>query len=241
MRTTTVNTKKNVGNRADSTPAVRADRAPAHARIPRRPLILAAGVVGFAVVALFGLYVSANGSKRANPTGGHYRFAVGDPKAGQPAPPIVLASTAGGTFDLSTLKGKTVLLYFQEGVGCQPCWDQMRDIQTQRAEFAAAGIDEFVTITSNPLDLLTRKLAQDKIPGPVLADTGLAVSKTYHANQYGMMGDSADGHTFIVVGPDGVIRWRADYGGKPDFTMFVPVASLLADLKAGLAAGPAGS
>ena len=44
-----------------------------------------------------------------------------------------------------------------------------------------------------------------------------------------------------AVGPDGVIRWRADYGGAPDFTMFVPVPSLLADLKAGLAAGPAGS
>lgn len=64
------------------------------------------------------------------------------------------------------------------------------------------------------------------------------MSKTYDANSYGMMGDSANGHSFIVVGPDGIIRWRADYGGAPDYTMFVPVPSLLADIEAGLAAAP---
>ncbi|MEK7295981.1 MAG: alkyl hydroperoxide reductase, partial [Actinomycetota bacterium] len=56
------------------------------------------------------------------------------------------------------------------------------------------------------------------------------------ANSYGMMGDSTNGHSFIVVGSDGTIRWRADYGGAPDYTMYVPVPSLLADLSAGLAA-----
>ena len=30
-----------------------------------------------------------------------------------------------------------------------------------------------------------------------------------------MMGDMRDGHSFVLVGPDGVIRWRADYGGSP--------------------------
>jgi hypothetical protein len=56
----------------------------------------------------------------------------------------------------------------------------------------------------------------------VLSDPGLAVSQQYHANSYGMMGASRDGHTFILVGPDGVIRWRADYGGPPKYTMFLP-------------------
>jgi cytochrome c biogenesis protein CcdA len=37
----------------------------------------------------------------------------------------------------------------------------------------------------------------------------------------------------IEVGPDGAIRWRADYGGAPKYTMFLPTTSLLADLKAG--------
>jgi len=204
---------------------------------PKRQLLLAAGVVVLAVVALFAVYVASNGSERAsNPAEGQYRFAVGDPGPGQPAPPIVLPSTDGGTFDLASFQGRTVLLYFQEGVGCQPCWDQMRDIQANREQFAAAGIDEFITITSNSLDLVTQKLDQDEIAGPVLADTDLAVSKTYDANSYGMMGDSTNGHTFIVVDADGIIAWRADYGGAPDYTMFVPVPALLADIDGGLEA-----
>jgi hypothetical protein len=48
-----------------------------------------------------------------------------------------------------------------------------------------------------------------------------------------MMGSSRDGHSFVLIGPDGRIRWRADYGGAPDYTMYVPVANLLADLRKG--------
>ena len=65
---------------------------------------------------------------------------------------------------------------------------------------------------------------------PVLSDPSLATSQQYHANSYGMMGASRDGHTFILVGPDGTIRWRADYGGAPKYTMFLPTDKMLADL-----------
>lgn len=167
-----------------------------------------------------------------------FRFAVGDPGPGLEAPPIVLPATNGETFDLKTYRGKGVLLYFQEGIGCQPCWDQMRDYATAAGMFKAVGVDEFVTITSNPVSLLARKMRQDGVAGIVLADTDLAVSKTYHANDYGMMGTSTDGHSFVLVDAKGIIRWRADYGGSPDFTMYVPPANLLADLRVGLGLAP---
>ncbi len=205
-------------------------------RKPQRPLLITGGIVVLAVVVLFAIFVASNGSKNANSAAGQYRFAVGDPGPGQEAPPIVLPSTAGEMFDLASFKGRTVLLYFQEGIGCQSCWDQMREIEANRQELAAVGIDEFVTITSDSLELTSRKIAQDGITGPVLADIDLAVSKTYDANSYGMMGDSTNGHSFIVVGSDGIIRWRADYGGAPDYTMYIPIPSLLADLSVGLAA-----
>jgi peroxiredoxin Q/BCP len=48
-----------------------------------------------------------------------------------------------------------------------------------------------------------------------------------------MMGPSTDGHTFILVDPSGTIAWRADYGGAPDYTMYVPVNDLIADIRAG--------
>lgn len=83
------------------------------------------------------------------------------------------------------------------------------------------------------MNLLAQKARDEGISTPVLADTSLAVSKAYQANQYGMMGTSMDGHSFVLVGPDGTIQWRADYGGAPKYTMYVPVKQLLADLEAG--------
>ena len=65
------------------------------------------------------------------------------------------------------------------------------------------------------------------------AGTDLAVSRQYSTNQYGMMGDSRNGHSFVLVGPTGDIQWRADYGGAPDYTMYIPVEQLMADLRAG--------
>jgi len=165
---------------------------------------------------------------------GQFKFAVGDPGPGQEAPPIDLPATTGGTFDLTSMSGKTVLLYFQEGLTCQPCWDQLKDIDSQMSQFRALGIDEVVSITTDPLDQIKQKVQDMGITSPVLSDPNLAVSQHYSANSFGMMGASRDGHSFIVVGPDGKILWRADYGGSPDFTMYVPVPNLVADIRAGL-------
>lgn len=130
-----------------------------------------------------------------------------------------------------------MLLYFQEGLGCQPCWDQIKDLEKQPEKLRALGIDEMVSITTNDLDNLRQKARDEDIATPVLADPDLAVSEAYAANQYGMMGTSADGHSFIVVGPDGKIRHRADYGGAPNYTMYVPVENLVADMREGLRGG----
>lgn len=192
-----------------------------------------AGVaVGLAVVALGALYLMNRPS--GSPEAGDYAFAVGTPGPGEQAPDLALPSTSGGTFDLASAQGKTVLLYFQEGLMCQPCWDQLVDIEAQMGRFTALGIDEIVTITTDPLDALDQKVADEGIATPVLSDPDVSVSQTYGTNGYGMMGDGMNGHSFMVVGPDGTIVWRADYGGAPDYTMYLPVDSLLADLQTGL-------
>ncbi len=145
---------------------------------PRRHSIwLLAGASILVIGALLIVYLASNNTKASNTSGGNYRFAVGQPGPGAQAPAVVLPSTAGATFDLKASAGKTVLLYFQEGVGCQPCWTQMRDIEKNWSQFSAVGVDQFVTITSDSLDLISQKIKQDGIAGPVLADTDLAVSK----------------------------------------------------------------
>jgi peroxiredoxin len=210
-------------------------------RVPR--LVLVGGIAVLAVIGLFVVYVSSRGSDDGGDgatagAGSGLKFAVGEPGPGEAAPPLRLPSTAGGTFDLAEQRGERVLLYFQEGVMCQPCWDQMSDIEAHWSDFRDEfAIDQMVAITSDPLDVLADKLSLEGIRSPALSDPGVEVSQTYSANLYGMMGTSMNGHSFVLVGADGTIEWRADYGGKPDHTMYVPVDGLLADMRQGLAAG----
>ena len=206
---------------------------------PRRPFRLSGWwIFGGASVLVLGaivaLVLSGNLSQTASGTAA---YQVGSPGPGADAPPIKLSATDGSVFDLSAYRGKTVLLFFQEGIGCEPCWTQLKDIEAGWSQFQTAGIDTVVTITGDPLSASQQKAAVERLKTRVLADPGLRVSQTYNANQYGMMGTSTDGHTFIVVGPDGKIRWRADYGGPPNYTMYVPISTLLADMNPAKRAG----
>src|SRR6266704_6877781 len=189
---------------------------------------IAAGVV--AVVAGLVLIYSTGASHQGT---GAYPYEIGQPGPGQAAPGFTLAASSGGSISLSAYRGKTVLLFFQEGLTCQPCWNQITDLDKNAGQLKAAGISQVISITGDPIGPITQKTHDMGLSTPVLSDPGLTVSKQYHANSYGMMGMGRDGHTFILVGPDGKIRWRADYGGKPKFIMFLPTASLLADIKAG--------
>src|SRR5207244_6177844 len=121
------------------------------------------------------------GSSTGMGQAGQYAFQVGKPGPGEQAPSIVLPSTTGGTFDLTSMRGKTVLLYFQEGLTCQPCWDQLKDIQTNISQFKALGIDQVVSITTDPLNSLQQKLSVEGITIPILSDPQLAVLHRDHA------------------------------------------------------------
>ncbi len=217
------------------------DRAARVRRLRNRVTVVGvAAVVGLG--AIFTLATAGKGGSSAGAksgdAGGQFQFVVGEPGIDAKAPSLKLDSTAGGTWDLGAQRGKTTLLYFQEGLGCQPCWDQIKDIERQFPKIKALGIDQMVSITGNDLGQLQQKAGDEGISTPVLSDPELTQSKTWGANNFGMMGDSANGHSFMVVGPDGTIRARADYGGAPDYTMYLPVANLAADLKKQLALPP---
>ncbi len=198
-------------------------------------LLKVGGAVLAGVVVLASVYVAnTTGAASAKPgQPGQYRFDVASPATGAMAPDFSLPSTTGGVVRLDALRGKTTLLYFQEGIGCEGCWTQLKDIQSHMNDFTKLNIAAVITITTNPLSDLKQKVADEGITLPVLSDTSFAVSDAYNATKYGMMAGSADGHTFILVGPDGHIRWRADYGGPPNYTMYIPISNLVADIEAG--------
>jgi peroxiredoxin Q/BCP len=226
-------------------PSGRPTSRPAAALANNRIRLRVAGAAVVAVLVLAGLYlIYRDAGHTRTPTataatGSGYPYAVGQPGPGSPAPAFSLAATTGGQISLASLRGTTVLLYFQEGLSCQPCWDQLTDLEKHAAEVKAAGVEQVVSITTDPVDLITTKVHDMHLSTPVLSDPDLTISTAYHANQFGMMGTSRDGHTFILVKPDGSIAWRADYGGAPKYTMFVPTAALLTDLHTSTAASPA--
>lgn len=183
---------------------------------------------------LGGLYVLFTNQQEPSAAGtAASDYQVASPGPGADAPDFTLSTAGGEDFTLSNYRGERVLLYFHEGLGCQPCWDQLGDLEQELPQLEATGIDELVSITSAPVDLLNRKMNDDGLESTALADPDLAVINQYGANTYGMMGDSAAGHTFLVVGPDGRIEWRADYGGPPNYTMYLSVEQILADYEAG--------
>lgn len=209
-------------------------KAPTGRERSRRTLILMAVGGAAVLIALYLVYSNASDKAESTGSGASTSYDVGSPGIGETAPKFELESSTGGTVSLSDYQGESVLLYFQEGLMCQPCWDQITDLEKSQDAVKAAGIDSMVSITSDPADLIAQKVEDQGIAEtPVLSDPDLAVSREYSTNQYGMMGDSRNGHSFVLVGPDGKIQWRADYGGAPDYTMYVPVDQMLADLRDG--------
>lgn len=223
--TTAPRTSKNAG-RQPQTPA-------------RGPIIAALLVAVVAIAGLYWVFTSQNGPDATSGAGAEsgsgpsgYKRAVGDPGPGEKAPDFTLSSSEGGTVSLSDMRGESVLLYFQEGLMCQPCFDQITDLENNADALREAGVDRVVSITSDQVDNLAQKTSDMDLSTPVLSDPDLQVIREYSANSYGMMGDSRAGHSFLLVDADGTITWRADYGGAPDYTMFLPVEALLTDLEA---------
>src|SRR5882724_9601572 len=153
--------------------ALAAQARQARRRTQRKILIAVVALVAV-TGALYAVFQHSN-----TPAKGGY--AVGSPGIGQTAPGFSLAASTGGTVSLAQLRGKSVLLYFQEGLTCQPCWDQLTDIQNNAAKLKAAGIDQVLSITTDPANLIVQKTADMHLSTPVLSDPDLTVSVSYHA------------------------------------------------------------
>jgi peroxiredoxin Q/BCP len=212
--------------RATARSGVTARRAPRKAarRIPWPLVPLLAGVAAI-VVGIAAMNTLSKADQRSLP------YDVGRPGPGDLAPDFTVTTAVGDTFRLADQRGKQVLLYFHEGLGCDPCWRQIDNIQADFSQFNALGIDQVVPISADLASAQSQRAQRGAITFPVVPDVGLAVSRAYDTLVYGMMNGMVPGHTFILVGADGKIRWRADYGGSPNYTMFVPDSDLLAQLR----------
>lgn len=130
-------------------------------------------------------------------------------KVGDVAQDFRLPTAAGGFVSLSTYKGSNVLLFFSEGVGCDPCWRQIVELQ-KSLQSSGMGVS-LIAITVDPVDQLRPVIQKWGIEVPVASDTSRKIAAAYDALYVGSMHPGQKpGHTFILVGPDGIIKWRYD-------------------------------
>jgi len=145
-----------------------------------------------------------------------------------PAPRFSLAATDGGQVSLDDYRGRNVVLYFNEGVGCDACFYQMVELEKHGDHLADAGLT-VVPVAVNPAGAVRQEMERFGLTTPFLVDPDRRVSAAYGTIGTGHHAD-LPGHSFVLVDGTGRLRWRGDYPG-----MFVPPDELIAS-----AAGAAG-
>lgn len=127
------------------------------------------------------------------------------------APDFTLPSTTGGSITLSDFRDKkNVLLYFHEGLSCQPCWEQIPALERALPEFEKMNV-VLLSVALDPVDQWEDTIDQYRIKTPILSYQDSNTEQTYNLLPYSMGMGRRAGHTFVLVDKDGVIKWRRDY------------------------------
>ena len=179
----------------------------------RKSLLLKIMLVVITIGIVGGLVYLFATSKPAGQNGSSTSLnSIGNLKLGDQAPDFSLPATNGKTVSLKDYQGKNVLLYFQEGVMCQPCWKQIGSMQKNSDLFNQIGT-EIVTIGVDSASTWGPILKAEGVTTiPVLIDDDRIVSGAYGVlSMPSQMHSDRPGHTFILVDKDGKIAWIGDY------------------------------
>src|SRR5699024_5073087 len=123
-------------------------------------------------------------------------------------PEFTLSDTAGGTVSLDQFRGSNVVLYFNEGAGCQSCLVQMAEIERNAALFEGLDIT-FLPVVTNTREQITHDMQHNGLGGPILLDDG-TVSQAYGTLGNGMHA-GLPGHSFVLIDREGQRRWYGEY------------------------------
>jgi peroxiredoxin Q/BCP len=124
-------------------------------------------------------------------------------KEGDKAPDIKIATDTGETFQLSSLKGKTVVLYFYPKADTPGCTKESCSFRDTVAEFRKRNT-EVIGISPDKVDKQAKFKAKYDLTFPLLADADHEVAEAYGVwKQKSMMGRKYMGverTTFIIDG-----------------------------------------
>ncbi len=211
----------------------------------RTNVIILAGIASFTIIVVAGMwfFTGANPAVTQRPAapatvaGADSMHAQPSPAAlgplndlvGKPAPDFSLADGAGRKYDKENLKGKNVVLFFNEGLMCYPaCWNQIVELSKDQRLNTTDTVALSVVVDS-PDDW---QRAVGKMPAlaqaTVLFDTGKEASRkmnmltTPSSMHYG----SLPGHSYLIFDKAGIVRFVLD-----DPTMSIQNDRLLGELQ----------
>lgn len=129
-------------------------------------------------------------------------------KIGSKAPDLKLTDEAGNPFKLSSLKGKTVVLYFYPKADTPGCTTESCEFRDHTADFAAKDA-VIIGISPDTEKAQTKFKNKYTLPFTLLADAeskgaeayGVWVEKSMYGKTY--MGVA---RTTFIIGPDGKIK-----------------------------------
>lgn len=99
-------------------------------------------------------------------------------KVGEPAPPIVGATLDGATFDLTSLRGRPVLVNFWAS-WCGPCRDEFPLFQDQLAKHEAEGLAIVGVMYKDEADLARGFATEFGVSWPTVVDPTGSLAAAY--------------------------------------------------------------
>lgn len=137
---------------------------------------------------------------------------VANDLVGKSAPNFKLVDRQGKEYTNENLKGKKVVLFFNEGLACYPaCWEQMKKLSSDER----LNTDDIVALSVvtdskgswQSAAEQTSELASIK----VALDEDVSVSKAFGMTTLpSSMHSGIPGHTYVIIDKDGVVRYLLD-------------------------------
>lgn len=131
----------------------------------------------------------------------------------KPAPAFSLVDRSGKVYSLNSLRGKNVILFFNEGLMCYPaCWNQIVSLATD-IRFKNDAVVTLSVVVDPSEDW---QKAINKMPelaeATVVFDSDSAVSKKFGvlAAPSSMHPGMFPGHTYVVIDKEGIVRYVLD-------------------------------
>ena len=132
---------------------------------------------------------------------------------GKSVPEFSSADRDGNVYSSENLRGKNVVLFFNEGLMCYPaCWNQIVALSDDDRFGNANTVALSIVIDSKEDWQSAIKKMPELDRATVVFDVGASISRKFNvlATPSSMHPGAFPGHTFVLIDKDGVVRYVLD-------------------------------